>query len=357
MFRSLRNVWNVQHSCVYPAIWKEIVFLGHKVSDNSAEPRIGDGLRKHWFLLGLFLVFFLTLADSTATVANAGQWLKWHGGPNAIIVLIFFISGLLIESDDVKSGIKDFQGTIIALILIFAVSPLVAIIPGVMPLSRGIKIGIFLTAVMPSTLSTGVVMTGAAGGNTAHALGITILSNGISVFTIPLTLSLLLYLIGSWVVPISIDKSSIMFQIGAVVIAPLFLGVMVRRLLTLNGTRRLHRFQILNQVLVLVIVWVSLSQSRLEILENLNILGLTALLAFCYHGLVLAVAGGLIHILKIPSGRRESIVFMGGQKTLVLSLILQVSLFPQYGLALVFCVVHHIVHLLMDGYLVGRLRA
>jgi len=47
---------------------------------------------------------------------------------------------------------------------------------------------------------------------------------------------------------------------------------------------------------------------------------------------------------------------MGGQKTLVLSVILQVSLFPQYGLALVVCVVHHILHLVMDGYLVGRLR-
>ena len=330
--------------------------MEHKVSDKSTKLSIGYGLRKHWFVLGLFLVFFLTLADSTATIADSGRWLKWHGGPNAIIVLIFFVSGLLIESDHVKSGIKDVQGTVLALILIFVVSPLAAIIPGVMPLDRGIKIGIFLTAVMPSTLSTGVVMTGAARGNTAHALGITILSNGISVFTIPITLSLLFCLIGSLVVPISIDKSSIMFQIGAVVIAPLSIGVMVRRLLAPNGTRYFHRFQTLNQVLVLAIVWVSLSQSRLEILENLNVLGLTTVLAFCYHGIVLAVAGGLIHLFKIPSGRRESIVFMGGQKTLVLSLILQVSLFPQYGLALVFCVVHHIVHLLMDGYLVERLK-
>jgi len=53
----------------------------------------------------------------------------------------------------------------------------------------------------------------------------------------------------------------------------------------------------------------------------------------------------------------ESVIFMGGQKTLVLSVILQVSLFPQYGLALVVCVMHHIVHLVMDGYLVGRLRS
>jgi sodium/bile acid cotransporter 7 len=56
-------------------------------------------------------------------------------------------------------------------------------------------------------------------------------------------------------------------------------------------------------------------------------------------------------------GRRESILFMGGQKTLTLSIILQVSLFPQYGLALAVCVLHHIIHLMMDGYLVEKLKA
>jgi len=41
---------------------------------------------------------------------------------------------------------------------------------------------------------------------------------------------------------------------------------------------------------------------------------------------------------------------------IALSIILQVSLFPQYGLALVVCVLHHMIHLLMEGYLVGRLK-
>jgi hypothetical protein len=48
---------------------------------------------------------------------------------------------------------------------------------------------------------------------------------------------------------------------------------------------------------------------------------------------------------------------MGGQKTLPLSVILQVSLFPGFGLALVVCVTHHIVHLIMDAYLISYLKA
>jgi sodium/bile acid cotransporter 7 len=47
---------------------------------------------------------------------------------------------------------------------------------------------------------------------------------------------------------------------------------------------------------------------------------------------------------------------MGGQKTLPLSVILQVTLFPEYGLALAVCVVHHILHLITDAYLVEKLK-
>jgi len=35
---------------------------------------------------------------------------------------------------------------------------------------------------------------------------------------------------------------------------------------------------------------------------------------------------------------------------------LQMSLFPHHVAALVVCVVHHIVHLVMDAYLVARLK-
>ena len=69
------------------------------------------------------------------------------------------------------------------------------------------------------------------------------------------------------------------------------------------------------------------------------------------------IAFWLSRILAIGPGRRESVIFMGSQKTLPLSVILQVTLFPDYGLALVVCVVHHVLHLIMDAYLVERLKA
>jgi len=318
-------------------------------------PAVNNVIKAHWFIISLFLVFVLILGDSTGTVSEAGRWLKDHGGPDAAIIFIFFFSGILLEFHHIRSGLQDLQGMLAALGLIFIVSPLLAVFPGVLPLDQGVKIGIFLVAVMPSTLSTGVVMTHAAGGNMAHALGITVLSNWASVFAIPLLLSLLLQLIGTSVA-VAIDKSAIMIQIGTLVILPLVLGMVAKWMLDAKGNRLAPSLQVVNQLFVLVIVWISLSQSRTEIVADISVLPTTASIAVLYHGLVWLAAGGIIYLLQIPRGRRESVLFMGGQKTLVLSLILQASLFPEYGSALAYCVIHHIVHLLMDGYLVERLK-
>jgi sodium/bile acid cotransporter 7 len=99
-----------------------------------------------------------------------------------------------------------------------------------------------------------------------------------------------------------------------------------------------------------------LSQSLPAILSGGASMVVIVPVAFAFHALLLASAAFLARVFQLGRGRRESLLFIGTQKTLPLSIILQVSLFPSFGLALVFCVVHHILHLVMDGYLVGRLR-
>ena len=100
----------------------------------------------------------------------------------------------------------------------------------------------------------------------------------------------------------------------------------------------------------------AVSQARPVIISGCDNIGIIFLLVVTFHGMLLAAAGVLTHLFRISKGKRESIIFMGGQKTLPLSIILQVALFPQYGLALVVCVMHNLTQLLMDGYLVGYCR-
>jgi sodium/bile acid cotransporter 7 len=313
-------------------------------------------IKKYWFLIGLFLVFVVTVADTTETVSGIGRWFKIHHGPDAVIVLIFFFSGLILNARQIKSGVMDIKGIVAALIIIFWVAPLIGALFSAIPLDTGVKIGIFLVAVMPTTLSSGVVMTGAAGGNMAQALVITILANGLAVFTIPVVLSLLLGLVGGSAV-VHIDKLAIMIKLGCYVLLPLCFGLTIKYLAKSFIDQFVHRLQTLNQFLVLAIVWMAMSQAKDAIVTGGASVGIIFLLAFGFHGILLAAAGTVAGCLKLGKGRRESVIFMGGQKTLPLSIILQVSLFPQYGLALVVCVLHHLIHLLMDGYLVGRLKS
>lgn len=311
-------------------------------------------IKKYWFLLGLISVFLITVGDPTSIISGLGNRLKAHSGPSIVIFVIFLVSGMLLEPARIRQGLTDFKGILIALGVIFVVGPLVAIPFTLIPLDTGIKIGLFLVAVMPTTLSSGVVMTGTAGGNIAHALVITVLANALAIVTIPVSLDLLLGLIGS-MTEVVIDKLSIMRKLGFLVLAPLALGLGAKHVGKSRLDRITPRLQMVNQCLILAMVWMALSPSRNTLLHSGSAAAVVCLLVFVYHGLLLGAAALGIRIFKLERGERESVLFMGAQKTLTLSVILQVSLFPEYGIALVVCVLHHIIHMMMDGYLAEKL--
>ena len=313
-------------------------------------------LQKYWFLFGLFFLALITLADTSGTIASAGSWVGARHGPQILISLIFLLSGLSLQAEQIRQGVSDLATVGVAVVMIFAFAPVVASLTSLIPLAPGVRIGLYITAVMPTTLSSGVVMTGAAGGNIANALMITILANILGIFTIPCSLQVLIGS-GSGSETFAIDKAALMLQIASLVIGPLLLGLAVRRPI-LPVLRRLRITPaVVNQVLVLTMVWIALSGSRSTIVSSMHLLGAIVLLVFAFHAALLAGTFLMSRLFHFGPGRREAVVFMGGQKTLPLSMLVQMTLFPQYGEALVVCVLHHIVHLMMDGYLVGRLAA
>jgi len=312
-------------------------------------------IKKYWFLAGLLLIFAVTLADFTETAAGAGRWFKAHQGPNAVIFIIFLFSGMVLEAEQIKAGLRDVTGTLVALVVIYVFAPLLGLAFSWLPLEEGVIVGIFLVACMPTTLSSGVVMTGAAGGNIAHALLITVVANSLAVLTVPVTLALLLGGLGDGGA-VHIDKGAIMLKIAVFVFLPLILGLLVKWSANAVVSRFTFKLQVANQLFILFIVWMAVSGARETILQGAGSIGVIVVVSFVFHGMLLASAVAMIRLFSLGRGRREGVLFMGGQKTLTLAILLQVSLFPQYGAALVVCVVHHIVHLMMDGYLVGRLN-
>lgn len=306
-------------------------------------------------MLSLVGVALVTLADAREITSSPGVWLGANRGPESMIALIFLLSGLSLDTGRIRDGIADYQGTLLALVLIFLITPLVTFLFGLLPLNYGIIIGLFLVGVMPSTLSSGVVMTGAAGGNMAHALLITILANILAVFTVPFVLTLLLSYSGDSRI-IEIDQLSIMVKIAMLVLLPLAAGLFLRRLLGSRVVPFLSYTSTCNQLGVLLIVWIALAKGKEAIIDELDSMIFILIVVAIFHLTLVVIAFMAARFAKIRKGRRESIILMGGQKTLPLSIILQVSLFPEFGIALVVCVLHHIVHLIMDAYLIGHLR-
>jgi len=313
-------------------------------------------IKKYWFSLGLLVVFAVVLADGSGAAAVAGRWLGRHHGPDGVIMGIFFLSGLMIDVRLLRAGLVDVTGTLAALGVIFAAAPLAAAGLCLLPLATDLKIGLLLVAVMPSTLTSGVVMTGHAGGNMAHALMITVIANMLAVFTIPLVLPQLLHLTAA-TAGITTDKTAMIAKIALLVLLPLSVGMACKTHRRVYAISRQYQpgLQAATLACVLLIVFMAVSGARSMVLENLGRSGQVMLLTTVFHLILLGCAACLCRLLSIGPRRREAVIFMGAQKTLPLSVVLQMTFFSGYGIALVVCVVHHLVHLLMDGVLSSRL--
>jgi len=312
-------------------------------------------IKKQWFLCGLVLIFLAVIFDKTGWIALAGIHLKNHSGSSVMIFFIFILSGMIIDIDQMKSGIRDVKSTLAALLMIIVISPFVAAAMSFLSLETGIILGLFIVAVMPTTISSGVVMTGNAGGNMAHALFVTIVSNCIAIISIPFMLSILLLLQQQDKV-LSIDQKAIIVKLLILVLLPLLTGMFLKQMVFNITANQKKIMGIINQCCVICIVFMSLSGVKEILISKSSSFFLIVPLVIIFHLCLLGFSCLVSRFLNIGKGKRESVIFMGSQKTLPLSVMLQMTYFPEYGTALLVCVVHHITHLMIDGYLAVKLK-
>lgn len=322
--------------------------------EHSINHSMSRRLKKYWFILGLAVIFALILVDATGTLAALGKWIRNRRGTDGMMCVIFLCSGLMLDAKKIRIGIGDLKGIGAALFLIFGVAPALAFLIGKIPLDRGVVIGLFIVSAAPTTLSSGVVMTAAAGGNMPHALLISLISNAIAVLTVPLTLPLLLGENG-FGTSAMIDQNELIIKIGVLVLLPLLAGLLLRFIFKNSSNRPAAVLQVINQILILAIVGVGLVQARNALLSGGLQIGIILLLVGVYHGIMLSVAVFVGRALRLPAELKKSVLFMGSQKTLPLTLMVQITMFPAYPSALVVCVLHHLTQLFADGYLVGKL--
>lgn len=262
---------------------------------------------------------------------------------------------MIIEPEQIKAGIKDFKATTAALFVIVIISPAVAAGLALIPMEEGVVLGLFLVAVMPTTLSSGVVMTGQAGGNMAHALFVTILSNCIAIISIPVVLPLLLLFL-ELETSLFIDQKAIFIKLLLVVLLPLLTGLILNKALFSFTSDQKKKLGLINQFVVICVIYMSLSSARQILIDKSGTFFWILPLVIVFHLILLVLSFYCTRFLNIGRARRESVIFMGSQKTLPLAVMLQLTCFPEYGTALLVCVVHHIIHLMIDGFIAGKME-
>jgi len=311
-------------------------------------------IKEQWFLFGLVFIVMAVIFDKSNMLAGIGIVLKENHGPEIMVFLIFIVSGFLIENDQIKAGVKDFKSTFLTLIVIIVFAPIAAGLLSLFPLEAGVAIGLFLVAAMPTTLSSGVVMTGAAGGNMAHALFVTLISNFIGIFSIPVVLSILLSFLNQEK-GLNIDQGSIIIKLVFLVLIPLMIGIGAKAVIAKNRSYNKFKLQLINQCMVIGVVFISIASAKQVLLGKGVTVFYILFLVSAFHLILLGISFLLVKVFNVKKGRYESVIFMGSQKTLPLSVMIQVTYFDEFGTALLVCVIHHIVHLIIDGYLSAKM--
>lgn len=139
---------------------------------------------------------------------------------------VFVISGLLLQRREAAAAVRCVPALAYGLFAILLLTPLLSL--GVLRLPiqpPEVALGLAVFCCMPTTLSTGVALTQACAGNSAVALLLTVASNLLSVFTIPVALSFVLG-VGAGVAnfsPLALFKSLLL-----TVLAPLLAGVAIQ---------------------------------------------------------------------------------------------------------------------------------
>ncbi|MFW5814038.1 MAG: bile acid:sodium symporter [Spirochaetota bacterium] len=316
-------------------------------------------LKKNWFLVGLVVAMAIGFV-----LAERGALLNPDGWTNRVIVFVLFlITGLKLPSDRIGRDLATPRLHLFLQLFIFVVTPLYFLTA--VPLFSGamdgkLVVGIFALAVLPTTVSSCIVFTQSAGGNTVAAVFNAALANAAGIFVSPLLLSLLLSTTGR-ALPVS-QLLATLQGLALNMLVPIVAGQLLRLQLRTWVSRRSASLSFASNLLILLIVLLAFAHTAANPAFGRYAaeLPLPILYLLASHVLLLALAALGARLLKLERADRTTVLFVAPQKTLALGAPLLTIFFAGQdllGVALLPLVIYHPWELFVAGVLVGRKRA
>lgn len=293
-------------------------------------------LKKNSFVLALVaavgVAFLIPEAGAPEGPLRAGLVSK------AGVMLIFFLQGLSLKTRQLAHGLGDLRIHGFVQAWIFLISPIVLVSAGL--LMRGLGMdeladGFFYLALIPTTISSAVAFTSAAGGNVAAAIFNTTLSNVIGVFWVP-TGCLILFAGGGGIQGQLIGP--LLLKLAWLILIPLVAGQIVRPFVREKAffTQVSPKFKLINHAIILFIVFSAFSRSVLnDTWATVPAGSILVLLALTVCAVLLVHGGVWLSgrwVFTDPADRRTAL-FCGSQKTLAAGAPMAVAIFAGNGAA------------------------
>jgi len=280
---------------------------------------------------------------------------------NLGIGLIMFLQGLSLAMEKLKSGAKNWRLHVIIQSFTFVVFPLVGVMAyfGV-PLiwttePLAVRQGLLYLCVLPSTISTSVVLTAVAHGNTAGALFNAALSNIIGVFLTPLMVQQMMRTAGQ-----STPMGMLMLKIMLLTLLPFFVGMSLRRFVKCWVDNHKAWVARISNGVIIFIVYTAFCDSFVEKIWQRDGISTTVKLLLCV-ALLFTFMSLLIYsvcrLLRLNREDRITAYFCSVKKTLAMGVPLAMLIFgtrsdvPLIILPLMF---YHPIQIFINGVLANE---
>ncbi|MCE7058697.1 bile acid:sodium symporter family protein [Dyadobacter sp. CY343] len=276
------------------------------------------------------------------------------------VSVIFFFYGLRLSPDKLREGLTNWRLHVMVHLSTFVLFPLIAL--AFKPMFQGeenhtLWLGIFFLTVLPSTVSSSVVMVSIAKGNIPAAIFNASISSLIGVFLTPLWMGLVLD-----TGPGHFDLLSVVGKLALQVLLPVFAGILLNKRWGYFAEKNKKYIRYFDQSSILLIVYTSFCESFGEDLfsslglKDIVFLGMGMLaLFFAIYFLLTFIS----NLLKFSHEDKVTAVFCGSKKSLVQGAVMSKVLFagPQAGIMLLPIMIYHALQLIAASIIAQRLAA
>ena len=313
-------------------------------------------LKFDWFLPGMVLA--TALAWLFPEPGAAGGWLHPELLTKAGIALIFFLHGVALSFAALKAGTLQWPLHLVVQTSTFLLFPLLGL--ALLQLLDGhvapaLALGCFYLCALPSTVSSSVALTSAAGGNVAGALFNATFSSLLGVFLTPFWVAFVLKASG-----VRQPLGPVILDLMLWLVLPLVIGQLSRPIFARWVTKNKSRINIADRATILVLVYTSFCDSfknGVWVDNGWSTLVLVTVISTILFTVVMILMGFSSRALGFSREDQIAAMFCGSKKTLASGVPMAGLIFgahPGIGLILLPIMIYHPLQLVICGALAQR---